>query len=132
MWINLAKLGRVLYIDLPLSCFRLHDASNTSNKEGKGRCTIYTDWEVIVDQALAAGSITKSEALESYRKLEFLFRENMEAEKSLYDHAERLALKISAMEQTLRLEMELSLGKWRRFLRYLSSAIRFRTVEGKK
>lgn len=97
MWINLAYRGRVLYVALPLSCFRHHDDSNTANKVGKNHYKIYTDWEIIVDQALAKKIITVEEALASYKALALAYKNNEAVVTSLQGHSERLTRRISHM-----------------------------------
>jgi glycosyltransferase involved in cell wall biosynthesis len=94
MWIHMAQRGRVLYIGLPLSCFRRHAESNTYNANGLNRARAFTEWEDIVDFALEMKLITLEEALTSYKALSTGYRNKELIEKSLVGHAERLNKKI--------------------------------------
>jgi glycosyltransferase involved in cell wall biosynthesis len=98
MWVNLSSFGKVLYIALPLSCFRIHAGSNTSNTGGKNRHKIYTEWEVVVDQALEINVVTAEEALVSYNTLAAAYRSREGIETSLTGHAERLIKKIAEIK----------------------------------
>lgn len=97
MWINLARLGPVLYVSLPLSCFRIHGKSSTAAKGSPSHYKIYTDWELIVDHALENGTISAIEASHSYSTLERMYRQNESAVWSLKGHGERLGKKIMSM-----------------------------------
>lgn len=94
MWINLARRGRVLYVALPLSCFRQHIDANSSSKERADYYKIFTDWEVVVDQALDVGDITAAEAWRSYKRLANQYKDNEKYAPSLCGHAERLSKKM--------------------------------------
>jgi len=101
LFINLARLGRVLYISLPLSCFRKHDGSNSGARESKWFHRLFTDWEIVIEQALARGVITQEEAVSSLEALEQQNRFRESLVPSLIGHSDRLAKKIGDMKSAM-------------------------------
>lgn len=97
-FINLSRLGRVFYISLPLSCFRKHDGSNSAARESKWFYRLFTDWEIVIEQALARGLVTQAEALTSLETLEQQNRFRETLVPSLVGHSDRLAAKIAEMK----------------------------------
>jgi predicted O-linked N-acetylglucosamine transferase (SPINDLY family)/glycosyltransferase involved in cell wall biosynthesis len=102
LFINLSRLGRVLYISLPLSCFRKHGDSNSAAKDSKWFHKLFTDWEIVIEQALAYGRITLEEAIASLEALEQQNRIRETILPLLQGHSDQLAKKIGEMK----LEME--------------------------
>lgn len=98
LFINLSRLGRVLYISLPLSCFRKHDGSNSAAKDSKWFHKLFTDWEIVIEQALAYGRITREEAITSLEALEQQNRFRETILPSLRGHSDRLAKQIAEMK----------------------------------
>ena len=99
LFINLSRLGRVLYISLPLSCFRKHDESNSAAKDSKWFHKLFTDWEIVIEQALAYGRITREEAIASLEALEQQNRFRETILPTLIGHSERLAEKIAVIKR---------------------------------
>ena len=96
MWVNLARRGKVLYLGLPLSCFRQHGESNTTG--GKIRHKQFTDWEIFVDHALSTGAISREEALVSYGELAATYRAFQGSVHELVPHAEAIEQKLAALQ----------------------------------
>lgn len=90
MWINLAKIGPVFYIPLPLSCFRIHNQSNSSSKMSDWYYTLCTDWEIVIEQAFAIGAIDHKELKNSFRKLLKLYKSRESTVPSLQGYSELL------------------------------------------
>ena len=79
MWLNLAQIGRVLYIPLPLSCFRRHAGQNSNAKTAHWFHKITTEYEIIIDHAVKHKLISKAEELASLNALLRKYR-NIETE----------------------------------------------------
>lgn len=101
LFINLSRLGRVLYISLPLSCFRKHNESNSAAKDSKWFHKLFTDWEIVIEQALAYGRITHEEAITSLEALEQQNRFRETILPSLIGYSDRLAKQIVKMKQAV-------------------------------
>lgn len=95
MWINLSRIGQVFYIPLPLSCFRMHNQSNSSAKMSDWHYTLYTDWEIVVEQAFATGAINRKELKNSFCKLLKLYKSGESTVPSLQGYSERLQDKMT-------------------------------------
>ena len=104
LFINLSRIGRVLYISLPLSCFRNHAGSNSAARESKWFHRLFTDWEVVIEQAHLYGRITHEEAITSLEALEQQNRYRETIVPSLVGHSDGLLNKINRMREQARVQ----------------------------
>ena len=95
MWINLAQLGRVLYIPLPLSCFRKHEAQNSSATGSHWYYRMATEWEVVIDHALERKLISIQEALPALDALLAKYRSNQANFEQLKSFGDRLETRLN-------------------------------------
>jgi glycosyltransferase involved in cell wall biosynthesis len=77
-WLQLCERGEALYLADPLSCFRIHAASNTSAQTSPGYRAAVADWAIFVRHAFTSPEFTVDERRVSLKRMKSLLERKLQ------------------------------------------------------